>query len=148
MTRMLGWRSLASSFAPLLRHNYAWVDPIIANMLQFTQSMRPRSYRPSYLQRTDPERSITKLNFPRTRRFFLAAALSLLAASAVAGCDIGNPASATPTTIRANSPAPIPSAVSTPPGQVPQGVSTNVPAPNATTGPGTDALPDSTTTAP
>ncbi|HYP42283.1 MAG TPA: hypothetical protein VEX13_18150 [Chloroflexia bacterium] len=88
------------------------------------------------------------MSFPRTRRFFLAAALSLLAASGVAGCDTGNPAPPTPTTIPANSPAPIPTPVSTPPGQMPQGVSTGVPAPVATTGPGTDALPAGTPTAP
>jgi hypothetical protein len=88
------------------------------------------------------------LNFPRTRRFFLAAALSLLAASAVAGCDTGNPAPATPTTIRANSPAPIPTPIPTILGGMPQGVSTGVPAPVATTGPGTDVLPAGTATAP
>ncbi|HEX9989467.1 MAG TPA: hypothetical protein VGE45_13445 [Chloroflexia bacterium] len=90
------------------------------------------------------------MNFPRTRRFFLAAALSLLAASAVAGCDTGNTAPATPTTIRANSPAPIPTPIPTIPGEMPQGVNTAAPAPVTTAGPTIDVevLPTGTTTAP
>ncbi|HYO49879.1 MAG TPA: hypothetical protein VEW94_08505 [Chloroflexia bacterium] len=88
------------------------------------------------------------MNFPRTRRLFLAAALSLLAASAVAGCDTGNTVPPTATTIPANSPAPIPTPNPTQQGEMPQGVGTGVPAPVVTTGPGTDALPSGTATAP